>query len=138
MVGLGVLMLLVGVYGLYLYWRGRLYTTAWFHKLCMAMTPAGFLAVLAGWITAEVGRQPYVVYGLMRTANAASPVAAPSVMVSLISFMLVYGVVFGAGTYYLLKLIRQGPATAEAETATVFKTAARPLSLPDEAIGSLE
>ena len=138
MVGLGVLMLLVGVYGLYLYWRGRLYTTAWFHKLCMAMTPAGFLAVLAGWITAEVGRQPYVVYGLMRTADAASPVAATSVMVSLISFMLVYGVVFGAGTYYLLKLIRQGPATAEAETATVFKTAARPLSLSDEAIGSLE
>ena len=138
MVGLGFLMLFVGAYGLYLYWRGRLYTTLWYQKLCMAMTPAGFIAVLAGWITAEVGRQPYVVYGLMRTIDAASPVPATSIMISLIGFVLVYATVFGAGTYYLLKLIQKGPAAAEAETATVFKSAARPLSFPDEAIGSAE
>jgi cytochrome d ubiquinol oxidase subunit I len=99
------------------------------------MIPAGFIAVLAGWFTAEVGRQPYVVYGLLRTAEATSPaVTGGSVAASLVGFFLVYAVIFGWGTYYLLKLIRQGPEAPEVEEQTVFKSPARPLSLPDEAI----
>lgn len=132
MVAIGLLMAFIGLYGLYLRRRRRLYDTPWFLKLCMLATPGGFIAVLAGWITAEVGRQPYVVYGLLRTADAVSPVAAGSVTVSLIAFVLAYSVVFGAGTYYLLKLIRKGPELPPVEQDTVFKQPKRPLSLPDE------
>lgn len=131
MVVIGFLMAFVGLFGLYLLWRGRLYSTRWFQALCLMMTPAGFIAVLSGWITAEVGRQPYVVYGLLRTADAASPITGGSVASSLIAFLVVYGIVFGAGTYYLIKLIRQGPEGAEAK-AGIYKQPMRPLSLPDE------
>jgi cytochrome d ubiquinol oxidase subunit I len=109
MVALGVAMIAVGLIGLALRWRGALYVTPWFHRLAVAMGPSGFLAVLAGWITTEVGRQPYVVYGLMRTADAASPIAAPAVAGSLALFVAVYVVVFGTGIYYLLRLMRAEP-----------------------------
>jgi cytochrome d ubiquinol oxidase subunit I len=140
MVAIGLLMAFVGVYGLYLYWKARLYSTPWFLKLCMLMTPAGFVAVIAGWFTAEIGRQPYVVYGLMRTAEAASPVPASSILATLTGFFLVYAFVFGAGSYYLLKLIRKGPTAKdkEAEEPNIFKSPARPLSLTDEALGEME
>jgi cytochrome d ubiquinol oxidase subunit I len=72
-------------------------------------SPLGFVAVLAGWFTAEVGRQPWVVYNVLRTADAVSPVPAGSVLASIILFVLVYGVVFGAGLYYIAKLVRRGP-----------------------------
>jgi len=74
------------------------------------LAPAGFVAVLAGWVTAEAGRQPWVVYNLLRTADAVSPVPGGSVAASLILFVLVYGVIFGAGLYYMAKLVRRGPA----------------------------
>jgi cytochrome d ubiquinol oxidase subunit I len=77
------------------------------------MGPAGFVAVLAGWITTEVGRQPYVVHGLLRTVDAASPIAAPAVEGSLIAFVLVYCVIFGAGTYYILRLMSRPPETGD-------------------------
>jgi len=73
------------------------------------MGPSGFIAVLAGWITTEVGRQPYTVYGLLRTADSVSPIAAPAVAASLIAFIVVYFLVFGAGTYYLLRLMAHAP-----------------------------
>ena len=73
----------------------------------------GFIAVLAGWITAEVGRQPYVVYGVLRTADAVSPVAAASVATSLLVFIVVYAIVFSAGALYILRLIAKGPDTEE-------------------------
>ena len=76
----------------------------------MLCSPLGFVAVLAGWMTAEVGRQPWVVYGLLRTADAVSPVPGGSVAASLILFVLVYGVIFGAGLYYIAKVVRQGSA----------------------------
>ncbi len=76
------------------------------------MGPAGFVAVLAGWITTEVGRQPFTVYGLLRTADSLAPVAAPAVGASLLAFIVVYFVVFGAGTFYILRLMAQPPQAA--------------------------
>lgn len=134
MVGIGVLMVFVGLFSLYLRWRGRLYDTRWFQYLCMAMTPAGFVAILAGWTVTEVGRQPYVVYGLLRTADAVSPVPGASVATSLALFMIAYAAVFGAGTYYLLRLIGHGPvAAAPARPADdMTKRASRPMSAAEE------
>jgi cytochrome d ubiquinol oxidase subunit I len=71
--------------------------------------PLGFIAVLAGWFVAEVGRQPWVVYGVLRTADAVSPVPGGSVLASIILFVIVYGIVFGAGVYYIAKLVQRGP-----------------------------
>ena len=92
-----------------LWLTGRLYTSRWFLRTLVWVSPLGFLAVLAGWFTAEVGRQPWVVYGLLRTADAVSPVPGGSVLASIILFVLVYGVVFGAGLYYMAKLVSRGP-----------------------------
>jgi cytochrome d ubiquinol oxidase subunit I len=72
-------------------------------------SPLGFLAVLSGWFVTEVGRQPWTVYGVLRTADAVSPVPGGIVLSSLILFVFVYGVVFGAGLYYILKLVQRGP-----------------------------
>jgi cytochrome d ubiquinol oxidase subunit I len=109
MVGIGVLMIATGITGLVLYLKKRLFDTRWFQYWCMAMTPSGFVAVLAGWFVTEIGRQPWIIHGVMRTAQSASPVAGTSIALSLAAFVVVYGFVFGAGTYYILKLIRKGP-----------------------------
>ena len=77
------------------------------------MTPSGTVAILAGWVTTEVGRQPYTVYGLLRTADSVSPLDAPAVNASLLAFVLVYFVVFGAGIYYLIKLFKRTPSLNE-------------------------
>ncbi len=137
MVGLGLVMLAIGVCGILLFVRGRLYTSKWFQRLCIASSPIGFVAVIAGWITAEVGRQPYVVHGLMRTSDAVAPIGGAMVATSLAAFAIVYAVIFGAGIYYMLKLVRRGPV-ADAPTAGAVtperptKRPARPFSLPDE------
>ncbi len=128
MLAAGFLMLFIGACGIWLYRRGELYTTSWFLRLCTLTTPIGFIAVISGWVTAEVGRQPYVVYGLMRTADALSPVTGGSVAASFAGFMMVYLIVFGAGIYYLLKLVRRGPVAQTPKPETVFDTPARPLS----------
>jgi cytochrome d ubiquinol oxidase subunit I len=113
MVGIGLLMMATGFMGLVLYVRGRLFETRWFQYWCMALTPAGFVAVLAGWFVTEVGRQPYIVYGILRTADAASPVPATPVALSLAAFVVTYVLVFGAGSYYLLRLIGKGPESGD-------------------------
>jgi len=113
MVGLGVLMILTGLTALVLYLKKQLFEATWFHYWCMAMTPAGFLAVLAGWFVTEVGRQPYIIYGVMRAADAVSPVGASPMAMSVTAFVLTYGFIFGAGTYYIVKLIRKGPDSEE-------------------------
>ena len=77
------------------------------------MGPSGFAAVLAGWITTEVGRQPYTVYGLLRTAQSASPIDAAAVGASLIAFIIVYFLVFGSGTFYLLRMMSKPPEPHE-------------------------
>jgi cytochrome d ubiquinol oxidase subunit I len=94
-------------------WRGTLYTSRLLHAFAVAMAPSGFIAVLAGWITTETGRQPYTVYGLLRTVDAASPLAAPAVASSLIAFIIVYFIVFTAGVIYLLRLMAEPPHHGE-------------------------
>jgi cytochrome d ubiquinol oxidase subunit I len=115
MVGLGLLMALLGFVGLWLRWRKRLYQATWFQRAALVMGPSGFIALLAGWITTEVGRQPYTVYGLLRTAESMSPIDAPAVATSLLAFVIVYVLVFGAGIFYLLRLMGRAPLLAEPE-----------------------
>ncbi len=113
MVGIGILMIATGVIALILHFKKRLFDTRWFQYWCMALTPSGFIAVLAGWFVTEVGRQPWIVYGLLRTADATSPVLGTSIAISLTAFVIVYAFVFGAGIYYILKLIGKGPESLE-------------------------
>jgi len=113
MVGLGLLMLLLGVTGAALRRRGRLFECRAFQRFALAMGPAGYLALLMGWATTEVGRQPWVVYGLLRTADAVSPITAQSVGLSMMIFVILYFSVFGTGAWYIFKLIRSGPPAGE-------------------------
>ncbi len=108
MVGLGVLMAGLGFWGLWLWRQGRLFDQPLFLKACVAMSPAGFLAVVFGWMTAEVGRQPWVVQGVLRTRDAVSAIPASHVGFSLLAFMGVYAVVFCAGAIYILRLLARG------------------------------
>jgi cytochrome d ubiquinol oxidase subunit I len=130
MVGLGMLMLGLGVVGALLRWSGRLYTQRWFLRCAVAMGPAGVAAMLAGWMTTEIGRQPWVVYNVMRTAQAVSAHSAMALTVSLGLFVAVYFAVFGTGISYMLKLVAKGPerggGTAVPAPATLRP--ARPLS----------
>jgi cytochrome d ubiquinol oxidase subunit I len=131
MVGIGLLMLAVAWTGLVQLARGRLAETRWLLRVLPWLMPAGFVALLAGWVTTEVGRQPYVVYGLMRTAEAVSAVPGASVAATLVLFVGVYGGVFGAGVYYIARLIRSGPPDVEGgprASASTSGTPARPLS----------
>ena len=114
MVGIGMLMIATGVMAIVLYLQKRLLDSRWFQGWCMALTPAGFIAVLAGWFVTEVGRQPWIVHGLLRTEDAASPVSGTPIAISLAAFTIVYIFVFGAGSYYILKLIGKGPEDAGA------------------------
>jgi cytochrome d ubiquinol oxidase subunit I len=113
MVGLGVLMVLVGVWSLWLRLRGRLYASRGLLAAAVIMGPSGFIAMLAGWITTEVGRQPYTVYGLLRTSQSVSPIEAPAVAASLVAFIVVYFAVFGAGVFYIIQMMRKSPESAE-------------------------
>jgi cytochrome d ubiquinol oxidase subunit I len=115
MVGLGMLMLALGIASLVARAMGRLYDWRWLARFALLMGPSGFVAVIAGWITTEVGRQPYTIYGLLRTADSASPLAAPAVANSLIAFVIVYFAVFGMGTWYLLRLMSRAPQPQEPE-----------------------
>lgn len=112
MVGLGTLMILIGLIGLVLRLRGRLYDTPLFHRAALLMGPSGLIAVLAGWIVTEVGRQPYTVYGLLRTSDSVSPIGQPGVLGSLIAFIVVYGIVFTPGFIYILRQMKRNPAPA--------------------------
>jgi cytochrome bd ubiquinol oxidase subunit I len=113
MVGLGTLMVLAGGWSLWLRFRRRLFDSTALLRFALLMGPSGFVAVLAGWITTEAGRQPYTVYGLLRTAQSASPIDAAAVGASLIAFIIVYFFVFGAGTFYLLRLMGKPPELSE-------------------------
>ncbi len=139
MVGLGMLMLLLALFGLWLRKGNRLYENKWFQRFALFMGPTGFIALLAGWFTTEVGRQPWVIYGVMRTKDALSPVSAEQVGLTLIIFVVVYCIVFGIGIYYMLKLMHKGPDFIHSTTEEIggvghFKTPMRPLSAADEYI----
>lgn len=109
MVGIGMAMILTGVFAAVLHWRKRLFETRWFQWWCVVLTPAGFIAVLAGWWVTEVGRQPWIVYEVMLTAESASPVGGLQVGLSLLAFIIIYLLVFGAGVYYIARLVQKGP-----------------------------
>ncbi len=113
MVGLGMAMLGIGLWSLLARARGKLYDWRWLHRAALVMGPSGLVAVLAGWIVTEVGRQPWVIHGLLRTADAASPLDAPAVAASLIAFVLVYTAAFSVGIWYILKLMAQPPHPGE-------------------------
>jgi cytochrome d ubiquinol oxidase subunit I len=133
MVGLGSLMILLGALALLMKLRGRLYESKPFLRFALAMGPAGLAAILAGWLTTEVGRQPWVVYGVMRTADAVSGHSLEQVGLTLALFVVVYFLVFGAGTTYLLRIIGKGPVTGESSRPVVggpgeMRQPMRPLS----------
>ena len=141
MAGLGMLMVLTALLGLLLRRKNRLYETTWYQRLVFCMGPSGIIALLAGWITTEVGRQPWVLYGVLRTADAVAPLTADQFGISLLVFVCVYFVVFGTGIYYMLKLMRYGALPlrdTQVETskhATEFPAFARSaLARPTEAI----
>ncbi|MXO74689.1 cytochrome ubiquinol oxidase subunit I [Altererythrobacter aerius] len=113
MVGIGLAMLGIGMWSLLARIRGKLYDWPLLHRAALVMAPSGFVAVIAGWITTEVGRQPWTIYGLMRTAESASPLDAPAVAASLTAFVVIYTAVFGAGVWYILKLMAAGVHTGE-------------------------
>ncbi|THG37574.1 cytochrome ubiquinol oxidase subunit I [Sphingomonas olei] len=124
MVGIGFAMLGLGLWSLLARFRRRLYESSWLHRAAVLMGPSGFVAVIAGWITTEVGRQPYTVYGQLLTSQSHSPLAAPAVAASLVAFVLVYFAVFGAGTWYILHLMHRPAQPHEPEPdATPVRTA---------------
>jgi len=113
MVGIGIAMMALGIWSLWLRIRGRLYDAPVTYMMAVFMGPSGFIAVLSGWITTEVGRQPYTVYGVLRTIDSASPLDAPAVAISLAVFAVVYFIVFGAGLFYILRLMASPPHSGE-------------------------
>jgi len=115
MIGLGLLMLLLGLWGLWLRWRGSLYGARVFLRFATLMGPGGLVAILAGWFTTEIGRQPWVVYGVMRTEHAVSNHSALALSATLIVFIVMYSAVFGTGISYMIKLVAKGPSEGEDE-----------------------
>ena len=109
MVGIGVAMMALGLWSVFLRLRGKLFDAPKTFIVTMLMAPSGFIAVLAGWVTTEVGRQPYTVYGLLKTVDSASPLDAPAIAISLAVFAVVYFIVFGAGVFYILRLMGKAP-----------------------------
>jgi cytochrome d ubiquinol oxidase subunit I len=137
MVGIGLLMILAGLTGAFLWWRGRLFEARWYLWPAQHAWWIGFVAVISGWIVTETGRQPWVAYGILRTADAASPVAAQAVAATLVLFVLVYSIVFAMGIYYVNRLIARGPEGPVIEPPR-FGTPARPMSaIADAVFGEL-
>ncbi|WP_423204345.1 cytochrome ubiquinol oxidase subunit I [Pseudomonas kribbensis] len=137
MVGLGFLMIFTGLWSLWLRKRDTLYTSRPFLYLALWMGPSGLIAILAGWFTTEIGRQPWVVYGLMRTADASSNHSFMQMSITLIMFVVVYFALFGAGLGYMMRLVRKGPKTDEGKETNdggpgQKRTPARPLSAADD------
>jgi cytochrome d ubiquinol oxidase subunit I len=119
MVGLGFLMFALGACSLLARFAGKLYEWRWMKRFAVLMGPAGFVAVIAGWITTEVGRQPFTIYHVLRTAESASPLAAPAVGASLMAFIVVYFAVFGMGSWYILRLMSRPPQPHEPDPANL-------------------
>ena len=134
MLGIGVLLIAIGAIGLVLWWRGRLFEARWFLRPLSYCWPLGFIALLAGWMVTEIGRQPWVAYGILRTADAISPVAASTVAVSLAMFLLVYVVVFSIGVLYIYRMLTKGPKAAPPASHELPN---RPLSAAQRSAGDL-
>ncbi len=137
MVGVAFLMLGLVAWSWWLRYRGRLFDDEWFLRACLWMTPAGFVAVLAGWTTTEVGRQPWTVYGLMRTANSASPsLSATHVLLSLLAYGVVYLIIFPAGFIIMARIVRTGPSPGETPAPVESGRSSAPIQVELEAKGA--
>lgn len=139
MVGLGLLMIALGVTSLWLRSKKRLYESRPFLWFALLMGPSGLIAILAGWITTEMGRQPWVVYGVKRTIDAVSPHSTLQMSISLLAFIVVYSSVFGVGYIYMMRLIKKGPVQGEGNAVShggpgTAQTPARPLSAASEGL----
>lgn len=126
MLVIGLLAIAIGIVGAVLWWRKKLFESHRFLSAVSYAWPLGFVAILAGWMVTEIGRQPWLAYGLIRTAEATSPVAAGTVALSLLLFVLVYGVVFSVGIFYVYRMLARGPSPAAPEPETLPN---RPLSV---------
>ncbi|MCC8397767.1 MAG: cytochrome ubiquinol oxidase subunit I [Rickettsia endosymbiont of Labidopullus appendiculatus] len=127
MVGIGILMIITGAIAVVLYLRKRLFDTKWFQYWCMLMMPTGFIAVLSGWFVTEIGRQPYIVYNIIRTSEASSPVLGQYIFASLIAFVIVYAFIFGGAIYYIINLIKKGPTIITNEDTYGFHNLGNPI-----------
>jgi len=115
MVGIGMLLIAIGFVGGFLWWRGKLFDARWFLRPIGYAWPLGFIAILCGWMVTETGRQPWIASGILRTADAISPVPATTVLASFAMIVAIYVVVFSIGIYYIRKLLRHGPQGATVE-----------------------
>jgi len=131
MLAIGFFMAAAALYGAYLWWRGTLFETRWYLRVMTQCWWMGFVAVIAGWVVTESGRQPWIVQGILRTADAISPVSAGSVLTTLILFVVVYGIVFAMGIYYINRLIEAGPRGRAVEESKDF--AVSPIAAASEA-----
>jgi cytochrome d ubiquinol oxidase subunit I len=120
MLGIGMFMIAAAFVGAFLWWRGTLFATRWYLAVMAQCWWIGFVAVISGWVVTETGRQPWIAYGILRTADANSPVPAASVAGTLALFVLSYGCVFWFGIYYINRLINGGPDSEIAKTADAF------------------
>ncbi len=137
MVGIGLLMIGIGLVGAFLWARGRLFDTNWYLKPVVYSWPLGFIAIVAGWWVTETGRQPWLVHGILRTLDAASPVSAGAVFATLVMFVVVYCVVFSMGILYINRLIEKGPTGKSIEAADVEDSLpSRPLAAAADAARS--
>jgi len=109
MLAIGFFMIAAALFGAFLWWRGSLFETRWFLRIVSHSWWVGFVAVIAGWVVTESGRQPWIVYGVMRTADAISPVPGATIAGTLALFVVAYGIVFSFGIYYMNRLIVRGP-----------------------------
>lgn len=137
MVGIGMAMLLLTVVSLWAWRRRWLFESRWLLDTWRLMAPSGFIAVLAGWFVVEIGRQPWAIQGLLRTADAVSDIDRTSVIISLTAFVIAYAVVFGAGGGYILKMIRKGPQPFDdgPDRDEGERTPMRPISAADGPVG---
>jgi cytochrome bd ubiquinol oxidase subunit I len=136
MYGLAIVMFVVAVASLYLRRTGRLFTAKWFLRTLVVMSPSGIVATLAGWYLAETGRQPWVIYGLLRTIDAVSPVPASALLSTFIAFVCIYTVFMTAFLIFVRRIIRRGPEEIGAypESSGSLKRALRPRVLDKTAV----
>src|ERR1041385_1381152 len=120
MVGIGFFMVAAALYGAFLWYRGTLFETRWYLLVMSQMWWIGFIAVISGWVVTEPGRRPWIAQGILRTADATSPVSASHVLTTLILFVVVYAIVFAMGIYYINRLINRGPQGRALEHSEAF------------------
>lgn len=135
MVGIGLWFILLGVFGAWLWWRGRLFEHRLYLRAASLSWPLGFIAILAGWIVTENGRQPWLATGIIRTVDGVSPINAATVGFSLMAFVIVYAIIYTAALYYINILIRKGPVIKAPGHIDEQRVPQRPITAATESGG---